>query len=74
VLLTLSCQTHKTHFRTFVHLYAAMKRKYTSESHRRESEACQREVEEMLQHPLTFEEALAQAEELRRSEEETPTP
>lgn len=37
-----------------------MKRKYISESHRKYSEACQREVEEMSKHPLTAEEKQAQ--------------
>ena len=37
-----------------------MKRKYISESHRKYSEACQKEVEEMSKHPLTAEEKQAQ--------------
>jgi len=34
---------------------------YFSESHRKYSEACQREVEEMMKHPLTAEQAIEQA-------------
>ena len=34
---------------------------YFSESHRKCSEACQREVEEMMKHPLTAEQAIEQA-------------
>lgn len=37
-----------------------MEKKYFSESHRKYSEACQREVEEMSKHPLTAEEKQAQ--------------
>lgn len=44
-----------------------MKRKYTSESHREISEAAQREVEEMLEHPLSYEEAREQAALLRQA-------
>jgi len=40
-----------------------MKRKYLSESHRAISEVCQKEVEEMSKHPLTFEEKKRQIEE-----------
>lgn len=52
---------------------------YFSESHRKYSEACQREVEEMMKHPLTAEQAMEQAlrnkrasqeERLRRQKEE----
>ena len=46
-----------------------MKRTYASESHRELSEAAQKEVQEMLKHPATFEEAKAQTERLRRAAE-----
>lgn len=46
-----------------------MKRKYASPSHRQVSEAAQKEVNEMLKHPATFEEAKAQAAALRRAAE-----
>lgn len=48
-----------------------MEHRYLSEHHRKRSEACQKEVEEMLKHPLSREEAIAQIQEIkRRSEEE----
>ena len=37
-----------------------MEKKYLGESHRKYSIACQKEVEEMLQHPLTQEQFQAQ--------------
>jgi len=40
-----------------------MTRKYLSDSHRAISEACQKEVAEMLQHPLSFEQKMQQVEE-----------
>ena len=39
---------------------------YNSERHKRYSEACQKEVEKMLQHPLSFEQ---QTEQFRRNRE-----
>lgn len=43
-------------------------RKYFNESHRRYSEACQKEVSEMSRHPLSHEEFRAQ---IRRNREES---
>ena len=43
-----------------------MEKKYFSESHRKYSEACQREVEEMSKHPLTAEEKEAQMDRNKR--------
>ena len=43
-------------------------RKYFNESHRKYSEACQREVEEMSKHPLSHEEF---REQIRRNREES---
>ena len=43
-----------------------MEKKYISESHRKYSEACQREVAEMSKHPLTAEEKEAQMDRNRR--------
>lgn len=43
-----------------------MEKKYISESHRKYSEACQKEVEEMSKHPLTVEEKEAQMDRNRR--------
>ena len=42
-------------------------RRYLSESHKAYSEACQKEVEEMRQHPLTHEEFLEQIERQRKA-------
>ena len=42
-------------------------RKYLSESHKAYSEACQKEVEEMLQHPLSHEQFLEQIERQRKA-------
>ncbi len=39
-----------------------MKRKYSSDSHKRVSEVCQKEVAEMLQQPVSFEQAKEQVE------------
>lgn len=43
-----------------------MEKKYISESHRKYSEACQRELEEMSKHPLTAEEKEAQMDRNKR--------
>ena len=43
---------------------------YFSESHRKYSEACQREVERMLAHPLTAEQAMEQARRNKRASQE----
>ena len=43
---------------------------YFSESHRKYSEACQREVEEMMKHPLTAEQAMEQARRNKRASQE----
>ena len=43
-----------------------MKRKYISESHRKYSEACQKEVAEMSKHPLSAEQKEAQMDRNRR--------
>ena len=43
-----------------------MEKKYISESHRKYSEACQKEVEEMSKHPLTAEEKEAQMDRNKR--------
>ena len=43
-----------------------MKRKYISESHKRYSEACQKEVAEMSMNPLTAEEKEAQMDRNKR--------
>ena len=37
-----------------------MEKKYLSESHRKSSEACQKAVEEMSRHPLSYEQKLEQ--------------
>ena len=47
-------------------IFVEMKRKYINESHRKYSEACQREVEEMSKHPLTAEEKEAQMDRNKR--------
>jgi len=44
------------------------KRKYFSEAHRKYSEACQKEVEEMSKHPLSHEQF---EEQMRRNREES---
>lgn len=41
---------------------------YINESHRKYSEACQKEVDEMSKHPLSHEQMLAQ---MRRNHEES---
>lgn len=46
-----------------------MERKYLNESHKEYSEACQKEVEEMGQQPLTHEEFLEQIAEQNRESE-----
>lgn len=46
-----------------------MKRRYLSEAHRKYSEACQKEVEEMAKHPLTHEQFLEQIAEQNRESE-----
>lgn len=43
-----------------------MKRQYLNEKHKKYSEACQKEVEEMAKHPLTHEQFLAQIAEQNR--------
>ena len=43
-----------------------MEKKYISESHRKYSEACQKEVEEMSMNPLTAEEKEAQMDRNKR--------
>ena len=47
---------------------------YLSASHKKSSEACQREVEEMLKHPCSFEEAMEQLERNRKASELQGTP
>lgn len=37
-----------------------MERQYLNEAHKKYSEACQKEVEEMAKHPLTYEQFLEQ--------------
>lgn len=46
-----------------------MKRQYLSETHKRYSETCQKEVEEMAKHPLTYEQFLEQIAEQNRESE-----
>lgn len=46
-----------------------MKKQYLNEAHKKYSEACQKEVEEMAKHPLTHEQFLAQIAEQNRESE-----
>ena len=50
-----------------------MKRKYISESHRKYSEACQKEVAEMSKHPLSAEQKEAQMRRNKRQSERRAT-
>ena len=46
-----------------------MTRKYLGESHKEYSEACQKAVERMSEHPYTHEQCLEQVERLRKASE-----
>lgn len=47
-----------------------MEHQYLSEHHRKRSEACQKEVEKMSQHPLSRKQAIAQIEQIKKKSEE----
>lgn len=47
-----------------------MEKHYLNESHRKHSEAALEEVEEMLEHPVSYEEALAQVQRIKAASEE----